>query len=145
MDKIAEICLTKDFEIFGNELLMDAYYRDMLDKFSYSKKRCFALTDGSENNFNNIDKDKVLNILTIYESNSPEKPNYISYFMTNNKYRNNKEGHAEYFNIGTGMVNALKSVFPNKSIDNYSNIESINFWKKNGFKNVTEQHMRYEV
>ncbi|MBQ6515731.1 hypothetical protein IJI31_00970 [bacterium] len=145
MAKISEICSMDEFDVMGFDLIMDATYIDCFDKVKYNNKRCFALTQENENNFENIDKNKVLGICTVYENKSEDKPNCIAYFMTNYDYRSKYSKGEPYTQVGTGLANALKNYFPNKPFVCYSVPESVNFWRKQGFKIVEGALMCYEV
>jgi len=145
MAKISEICSSDEFDSFGCDLIWDVAFLDCFDKANYNKKRCFALTQGTETNFENIDKDKVLGICTVYENKSKDKPNCISYFMTSNAYRGKYTRGKEYSRVGTGLANALKSHYPEKSFTCYSVPESVNFWRKQDFKITEGALMTYEA
>lgn len=145
MRKISEICSTDEFDALGYDIIMDVALLDSFDKVTYSKKRCFALTQENENNFKNIDKNKVLGICTVYENKSEDQPDCIAYFMTNSNYRSKYTKGKPYTNVGTGLVNALKTNFPNKPFICYSVPDSVNFWRKQDFKNAGGALMYYEV
>lgn len=145
IEKVSEICSMEEFDVLGYDIIMDIDLPESFDKVNYSRKRCFALTQENENNFENIDKNKVLGICTVYENKSEDKPDCIAYFMTNYDYRSKYSKGKPYTNVGTGMVNALKKSFPDKPYICYSLPESVNFWRKQNFKNVEGALMSYEV
>ena len=143
IDKITEICDMPEFDSFGEDLQDDIVYNNHFDEYYYKTKRCYALVKETEDNFNDIDKDKVLGIFSLYESLKDQAPNFISYFMTNDSYSNNlnHKSNKEYSEIGTGMVNAIKEIYPNKALGLYSAYTATDFWRKNGFKNKNDFYL----
>lgn len=146
VNKITDICDMPEFDSFGEDLEDDIVYNNHFDDVYYKTKRCYALVKETENDFQDIDKNNVLGIFSFYESVKDQSPNFISYFMTNDLYSNNmnRKSNKEYSEIGTGMVNALKKIYPNKSIGLYSAYTATDFWRKNGFKNKNEFYLQYD-
>ena len=73
-----------------------------------------------------------------------EKPDEVSLFITNQQFRTRwyrQERENKFSHIGEGMAQALQTIFPNKSIKCYSEAGAVEFWKKNGFKEIAEQKL----
>lgn len=140
--KVRQICNMDEFWELGDKL-----YHDLSEDEYYSdikEKRCFVLTENTEENFNDIDKDKVLGIYTIHENKDPKEISN-AYFMTNMKYREAYWGVKTKFNgIGHGMDNATKEMYPDKTIYTYSARLAVPFWEKQGYKHETDRRLVYE-
>ena len=142
-NKIREICYSKDFLTFGDRL-----YKDLkADTYcgSIVQKRCYALVTEEENNLDNINPSNVLGLFSLHEDKTAQKSHTIPFFMTNRKYRSDGgAGHNLFTGIGKGMINALKELFPTGSLEGNSSVYSIEFWKKNGFKPISDRHLIYK-
>ena len=133
--KISKICSMPEFYSLGIHIksIVHAAAQDCED---YNNTHCYALVNENQKSFKNINKRNVLGIFTAYDRSSENRPYHIAYFITNNKYSNNKavKPNGKYTGIGTGMVNSLKKLHKNEAIDLYPATEAIEFWKKNDFR-----------
>lgn len=143
MQKIIEICKMPEFALYSYELP----HALMSGDAEIYKKHCFVLTKDSEKKLADIDKDDVLGIFTFYETAENSMPNIIKFFITNLKYRtrwDSIEREKEFMHIGRGMAQAAQEMFPKKPVCCYSEPWAVRFWEKNGYKEISEQHMLLE-
>jgi hypothetical protein len=140
MEKIKEISKLPGFALYGYEI-----YQSLLPENNNSiTKHCFALVNDSQMYSSKIDNDNVLGLFTFRERSEKEYPDEVALFITNQQfrtrwYRNEREN--KFLHVGEGMAEALKSIFPYKSIKCFSEAGAVNFWKKCGFKEIAERSL----
>jgi len=139
--KIDEICKKEEFYSFGFDLYNNLY-KD--DSDFVEKKHCYALVENSEKDLTNVNKDKVLGIYSLYETNNQEVPLYLPYFMTNADYKNEyKCDNPNYKKIGKGMFESIPKMYPNKAIHGFTAWGAMGFWEKMGFEHLSERRLVY--
>lgn len=140
MEKIKEISRLPGFALYGYEI-----YQSLLSENNNSiTKHCFALVDDSQKNTSTINNDNVLGLFTFREIGEEERPDEVELFITNQQFRTRwyrSERENKFSHIGEGMAEALKSIFPNKSIKCFSEAGAVDFWKKFGFQEVAERSL----
>lgn len=101
----------------------DSYARD---------KEIFALTTQA-NDFAHLQSDKILGLSLL--SSRPHNIKYITYFQTIPKYtyEKRKELSEGFKNIGTSLLDCLKTYVKNSSITLHATFSSMNFYLSQGF------------
>lgn len=145
VEKVYEICSAPEFQSLGVHLKEIIFAATLASGKDYYNTHCYALVKENERNFDDINKNNVLGIFTVYEGYPSDNTNHIPYFMTNGKYSNDKEikHNDEYSGIGTGMINAFKNLHPNDSISLYPSKNAVKFWEKNDFRYNNSFGMTY--
>jgi len=114
---------------YAYEVLCDAtkgYEYDDVNREHY-----IALTS-QKNDFEHLDADKVLGLTLFAETKKPENEIcWLSVDPANNT--KNKSGR-KYKNIGSAIMNYLKTDYPEKPIYVQAISDAIPFYKKNGFE-----------
>ena len=140
MKKIEQISKLPGFALYGYEI-----YQSLVHKNSdIMTKHCFALVNNSDESESGLNNDNVLGLFTFREMKEEGKPDEIALFITNQQYRTRwyKEiRENKFYHNGKGMAQALKVIFSQKSIKCYSERGAVEFWKKNGFKEIAEQKL----
>jgi len=140
MEKIKEISKLPGFALYGYEI-----YQSLLSgNDNVMNRYCFVLVDNPQKIKTEINDDNILGLFTFREIKEEDKPDEVALFITNHKYRTywfRKVHDNEFMHIGKGMAEALKTIFPKKSIKCYSERGAVEFWKKNGFREFAEQRL----
>ena len=143
---VKQICGLSDFQTLGSYLLK-LWTNNIWNWPAVKSNNVYALTT-PQKNYDKINTNDVLGI-TEFVENKDEIPGYynqIMFMITRKPYQaSNCFGLSAYSKIGTGMVDALKDLYPQKSIAVFSEIEALPFWEKQGFKTVGDRKLIYYV
>ncbi len=145
-ESMKQICGLSDFQTLGSYLLK-LWTNNTWNWPAVKSNSVYALTT-PQKNYDIINTDDVLGITEFVENKEdiPGFYNQIMFMITRKPYQaSNRSGLSNYSEIGTGMVDALKDLYPQKSIAVFSEIEALPFWEKQGFSTVGDRKLIYYV
>lgn len=118
-------------------------YNDTLDYFrkDSTSGNVFALTT-QKDNFSKLESDKILGLVEVLPDGCKKDSVFIDYIL---KIPTNvKTATEEFGKVGTGMLNGLKEFYKDKKISLFSLESAVEFYLKNGFKQVSKYGERME-
>ena len=128
-----------DYDLYGANVAYMAFLM-MGNKELYSNKRIYALTT-QENNLDKLDDEKIVGMaeVTEFDNNSVELDNIQAKpFSVQTNYKK------PFQLVGTKMLNSLKKIYSNKTIELFSRAgNTTQFYKKNGFICLDKSLNRY--
>lgn len=145
LDIVGKICENDEFSPLG-KYLIKMWHNKLWNIPCVQSNSVYALVKPQESaDYSEITPDDTFGITEFVEPLFNQySPNQIMYMITKQSYRKNDcPYNSQYTNIGKGITDALKTLYPHVPIYVFSEYEATEFWQKQGFTNMSERRMIY--
>lgn len=118
-------------------------YNDTFDFFRKdpASGNVYALTTQSKN-FSKLDSNKILGLVEVLPDGCKKDGIFIDYILKIPE--NLKTSAGKFGKVGSAMLDSLKQLYKDKTISLYSLQDAVDFYLKNGFKEVSKYGERME-